>query len=322
MRIKHDDGRGGAVDDSDVPGQPDRSAPMTSTRRHDRSAPRRRGLRVLLVGSMLTALVIGACGDDDATSSDDTVIDDATSSPDDGDTVDVDDGDAFDGEMATLRMVNLVGVTEGGVDVDVVGPGADLTSSHVYGSVAFGEIAEIEYPAQFDAQLVRAGTDEAIGGSATVHDDTEPGQVVVFRDDGASTLGAYHEDRKGGYAPIGLASAIVDDDPNRTWRWSTEDGTCLFSLGNEVPAPMATAADGGDTRGILTLQLVDDFVWYVQPGPQTISFADSAADVFGQGDDCSSPAFDVDIDAEEGKAVFLAIYGTGDDIRTTVYYEE
>lgn len=229
---------------------------------------------------------------------------------------------ALDTDTAILRMVNLVGAGEGGVEVDVIGPGADITTPHVYGTVAYGELAEIDFPVRWDARLVRAGTNQAVSSTQTVHRDTDPGQVVVFRDDSASKLGAFPEDRRDGFSIVGIASAISDDDPNRRWRFSTRDGVCLFGVGDQVPAPMATAADGGDTRGILTLGVADDFVWYVKPGAQTLSFAHATANVFDQGDDCSSPAFDVDIEAKEGKAVFVAVYGTSDDVRSTVYYEE
>lgn len=232
------------------------------------------------------------------------------------------DTSPLDGEMATLRMVNLVGVAEGGVDVDVVGPASDIVSDHVYGTVAFGQVAEIEFPSQWDARLVRAGTDVPVGVSDTVYGDTADGQVVVFRDDDASLLGPYHEHRRDGYAPIGIATAIVDADPLRTWRWSSDDGVCLFSVGHDVPAPMATAAEGGETSGILTLGLVGDFVWYVEPGPQRITFADSAPDVFEQGDDCSRITFAVDIDAEAGRPIFVALYGPSDDVRSVVYQPE
>jgi hypothetical protein len=276
---------------------------------------------LLLLGS-----AIAACGDDGADPDVGSGTDATVAGDDGGEGDGGGDSGALDAETATLRMVNLVGVEDGGIDVDVVGTGADITSDHVYATVAYGEVAELEFPVDWDARVVRTGTDEEVAASHTVHSDTEPGRVVVFRDtgtySGADNLGAFPEDRKDGLSIVGMASAIVDDDPNRTWRFSTEDGVCLFSLGNEVPAPMATAADGGETGGILTVQLVDDFVWYVEPGAQTLSFADSAADVFEQGDDCSSHAFDVDIEPEEGKAVFVALYGTSDDVRSTVYYED
>jgi hypothetical protein len=283
------------------------------------------------------ALLVIACGDDDAglgdtarPAGDDVVEEEVDDEQDDvGEEVgeEVDDarrGDAgpFEGDTATLRMANLVGASEGGIDVDVVGPAADFTSDHVYGSVRYGEIAELEFPAGWDARLFRSGTAEAVSGSSTVHDDTDTGQVVVFRDDGATRLGAFPEDRKPGYSIVGMASAIADDDPQRRWRYSSADGVCLFSVGDEVPAPMATAAEGGDTRGILSVGQVDDFVWYVEPGQQTLYFADAADDVFSQGDDCSSRAFEVDIDAPEGKAVFVALYGASDDVQATVYYED
>lgn len=87
-------------------------------------------------------------------------------------------------------------------------------------------------------------------------------------------------------------------------------------------APMATPADGGETGGILSAGLVDDFVWFIEPGPQTITFGDAAADVFEQVEDCSSFAFDVEIEPVEGKAVFVAFYGPSDNVQATVYYEE
>jgi hypothetical protein len=219
-------------------------------------------------------------------------------------------------------MINLVGAEEGGVDVDVVGPAEDFTSDHVYGSVPYGEVAEIEFPTKWDPKLVRAGTDEELASGYTVHDDTDPGRVVVYRGGSGSTFGPFVEDRKEGYATVGVVSAIADPDPNRRYRPSTPDGVCLFSVGDEVPAPMATAAEGGDTSGILGLGLVGDFVWYVEPGPQVIAYGDAAADVFTQGDDCSDFAFSAEIDAVEGKAVFVAFYGDSADVRSTVYYEE
>jgi hypothetical protein len=317
----------------------------------------RRLLRFLVLLVLVASVAACGGGDDDAVLG----ADDGRSGAqaDDGDTgdasdTDADDGDAdaaaedgdedgsgdadtdfgeggaergdgsgpLDADMATLRMINLVGVAEGGIDVDVVGPAEDITSDHVYGTVAYGEVAEIEFPEQWDARLKRAGTDEEVGGTFTVYDDTEPGRVVAFREEGASTFGAFVEDRKDGYATIGVVSAIDDPDPNRSYRPSNPDGVCLFSVGDEVPAPMATAAEGGDTRGILTLGLVSDFVWYIEPGPQVVTYGDSAEDVFEQGDDCTSFAFDAEIDAEAGKAVFVAFYGPSSDVRSTVYYEE
>jgi hypothetical protein len=270
---------------------------------------------------------LGLDADASAEQADDEQVDDepADGAVDDDDAVDeaeVGDAGAMDGETAMLRMVNLTGAAEGGVDVDVIGPAEDFTSDHVYGSVAYGEIAEIEFPVGWDAQLVRAGTDEVVGGPFTVHDDTEPGRVVAFRDGSGSTFGAFVEDRLEGYASVGVVSAIADPDPNRRWRYSSPDGVCLYSVGHDVPAPMATPAEGGETGGILTLGLVGDFVWYIEPGPQVITLADAAADVFEQVEDCTSIAFDVEVDPQEGKAVFVAFYGPSDDVRATVYYEE
>lgn len=288
----------------------------------------------LIVAVIVCSGAMAACGSADEGA--ETVGVDAVDPTDDNEVADqtddseVDGDDESDGggvgpmggEMATLRMINLVRTQDGGVDVDVVGPAEDFTSDYVYGTVAYGSVAEIEFPVQWDASLVRAGTTEAVGGSITVFDDTEPGRVVAFRDDGASTFGAFVEDRKDGFATVGMVSAIADPDPNRRYRYSSPDGVCLFSVGDQVPAPMATAAEGGDTRGILSTGLVDDFVWYIEAGPQEITHADAAADVFTQGDDCSSKAFSADIDAVEGKAVFIAFYGDSSDVRSTVYYEQ
>ncbi len=279
----------------------------------------------------------GACGDDAQLTSGDVDVEtedvggevggdlggDEGESDLDGGDVDAPDGlGPISGEMATLRMINLVGSAKGGIDVDVVGPAEDFSSDYVYGSVGYGEVAEIEFPVQWDATLVRAGTDVDVGGTFTVHDDTEPGRVVVYRDGGASTFGAFLEDRLDGYAIVGVVSAIADPDPNRRYRPSDVNGVCLYSVGHEVPAPMATPAEGGETTGIISLGLVDDFVWYIEAGPQVISYGDAAEDVFSQVDDCSSFAFSAEIDAEEGKAVFVAFYGDSSNVQSTVYYEE
>jgi hypothetical protein len=320
--------------------------------RSDGSFEAMRSLKLLAAVVALIVLA-GACGDDDQSIVGDVDVgaedlgggagadletsdggarlgDDGSGDGDaDGDVVDGNgDGDVdtglgpIGGETATLRMINLVGSSKGGIDVDVVGPAEDISSDYVYGSVRYGEIAEIEFPTDWDARLVRAGTDQAVGGTFTVYDDTEPGRVVVFRDDGASTFGAFIEDRLDGYATLGVVSAIADPDPNRRYRPSDPDGVCLYSVGNEVPAPMATPAEGGDTRGIISLGLLGDFVWYVEPGPQVITYGDAAEDVFSQVDDCSSFAFSAEIDAVEGKAVFVAFYGNSSSVQSTVYYEE
>lgn len=296
----------------------------------------RKYMGALTVVAVLTSLM-AACGgdDDDGAASDsntsdvpDEEVDDIIDDLEEGDFDDVveadDGGDTgpMSGDRAILRMVNLSGAAEGGVDVDVVGPAADFTSRYVYGSVRYGEVAEIEFPEGWDAYLVRAGTDEEVGGPFTVHDDTEPGRVVAFRDGSGSTFGAFVEDRLPGYASVGIVTAIADPDPNRRWRYSDTEGVCLYSVGSNVPAPMATPADGGETGGILSAGLVDDFVWFIEPGPQTITFGDAAADVFEQVEDCSSFAFDVEIEPVEGKAVFVAFYGPSDNVQATVYYEE
>jgi hypothetical protein len=273
-------------------------------------------------------------GRDDPGADDDADRDDADPEGDadpaggedpEGDQEGADGGDGpgpISGETATLRMVNLVGSAEGGIDVDVVGPAEDFGSDYVYGSVRYGEVAEIEFPEEWDARLVRAGTDELVGDGFTVYDDTEPGRVVVYRGGTGSTFGAFLEDRRDGYATLGVVSAIADADPNRRYRPSDPDGVCLYSVGNDVPAPMATPAEGGDTTGIISLGLVDDFVWYVEPGPQVIAYADAADDVFTQVEDCASFAFSAEIEAREGKAVFVAFYGDSSDVQSTVYYEE
>jgi hypothetical protein len=283
----------------------------------------------------MSSIAVACGGDDDDVGGGDAVVDDLVDAElpddeadddgfDDGgpDEGNVGDSGAMAGEMATLRMVNLTGSSEGGVDVDVIGPGADFSSDHVYGSVAYGEVADIEFPEGWDARLVRAGTDEVVGGPFTVHDDTEPGRVVAFRDGSGSTFGAFVEDRLPGHAAVGIVSAIADPDPNRRWRYSSPEGVCLFSVGSNVPAPMATPAEGGETSGILSLGLVGDFVWYIEPGPQVITLSDAAPDVFEQGEDCSSIAFDVEVEAVDGKAIFVAFFGASDDVRSTVYYEE
>lgn len=288
--------------------------------RPSRSARRR--LAVLTAVLVLTACGggdggVSSAGDDNNDNSKNEDVSGSAEEPGRGS-----GGDAWEGDRAILRMINLVGVADGGVDVDVIGPAADFSSDYVYGTVAYGEIAEIEFPEGFDPRIVRSGTDEPVGaGSVTVHGDTEPGRVIVYRDADAGTYGAFEEHRKEGFATVGLVSAIVDPDPNRRYRPSNSEGVCLFSLGTEVPAPMGTPAEGGNTGSILGLGLVGDFAFYVEPGPQTITYADSDEDPSSQGEDCSSFAFDVDIDAEEGKAVFIAFYGDSSDVQATVYRE-
>lgn len=285
------------------------------------------------VAVALVAVVAVGCGGDDGVGLPD-VDDDRVEVPvdDDGDAGSGDDdGSGGDDEgpissgvdTATLRMVNLVGAAEGGITVDVVGLATDFSGEDVvYATVGYGEIATFEFPEDFDARVVRSGTDEPLSGSYTVYDDTEPGTVAVFYDGGTFTGGPDPETRREGYATVGVFAAIADPDPNRVYRPSTPDGVCLFSLGNEVPAPMATSAEGGETSGILNLPIVGDRAFLVEPGPQTITYSNAAKDVFEQGDDCSSIAFSVDIVAEEGKAVFVGLYGDSSDVQSVVYVEE
>jgi hypothetical protein len=284
-----------------------------------------------VAAAVVLALVVASCGGGDDIGLPE-VDDESVEVPTDDDGGD-DPGSGGDGggdgpipsgvDTATLRMVNLVGAAEGGITVDVVGFATDFSGEDVvYATVGYGEIATFEFPEDFDARVVRSGTDEPLSSSYTVYDDTEPGTVAVFYDTGTFTGGPDPETRREGYATVGVFAAIADPDPNRIFRPSTPDGVCLFSLGNEVPAPMATAAEGGETSGILNLPIVGDRAFHIEPGPQTITYSNAAKDVFEQGDDCSSIAFSVDVVAEEGQGVFVGFHGDSSDVRSVVYVEE
>lgn len=284
--------------------------------------------RGVVVSALVVLSLAAACGGDDPDTADPGAA--VGTGDDDGSGGEENGGDGSGrpaGETVTLRMINLVGHTEGGIDVDVAGPGEDFSLVR-YQTVAYGEIAEIEVPDEFGVTLWRVGTEEVVGPPVSVFGDTPTGQVVVVRDEAAGTLGADPEDRVEGFATVGVVSAIDDPDPNRAYLPTDDSGTCLYGVSPE-PSPddnfpttnYATPEDGGDTSGISPLTLVSDRVLYVEPGPQLMAWAVQDEDVFEQGEDCSNRAFETEIDAEDGRAVFIAFYGDSSDVQVTVYNE-
>lgn len=283
---------------------------------------------------VLCLFVAVACGNDDADPDLDAGGGPATTASDDGGDGDEDDDDGgsagdgqgkLAGDLVTIRLINLLGHSEGGTDAEVMGPGEDFQPA-VYDEVAYGEIIEVEFPKQWDVQLRRLDNGEVASGH-TAFDDTPPGQVVVYSDGGATELGGEPEDRVDGWTTVGVVSAIHDPDNPATAFVPTDDtGTCLYGV-NPGPSPdgyptnYATIADGGDSSGIAPLTLVGDRVYLAEPGTILVAWSYMDEDAASQDDDCSRRAFEAEVEGEDGKAVFVAFYGDVDDVQHTVYNE-